>query len=84
MAKKTLKCKQCGGPMKKTRETKTGLGCLLFIIGLILLFFFPIGTIIGALIIVIGLVVGSQGKAYWVCRDCGYKIERQASWWEFI
>lgn len=83
MAKKTLQCEKCGGEMKKSREAKMGGGCLLCIIGLIALIFFPIGTIIGTILIIIGLFVGSQSRYIWVCKNCKYQFERRRDWWEF-
>jgi DNA-directed RNA polymerase subunit RPC12/RpoP len=74
-----LKCQQCGGDMKKKSLTAGSGGCLSLIIGFILLIiFWPIGLVF----IIIG-IVASQSKSYWVCQECGYKIERHRKWYEF-
>lgn len=76
-----IECKQCGGAMKKTSKTDRNygvqaIGCAVFIVGLVLLFYFPIGTIIG-----ICLMIGAGGMGYkkskvWKCQQCGYFFER--------
>ena len=48
-----------------------GTGCLIQILGLLLLFVFPIGTIIGILL----LITGSRLKVKLVCSECGNKID---------
>ena len=83
MTKKILICEKCGGLMKKISEATLLLGCLIMVVGLILLFIFPpIGTVIGVVLILIGLITGSRAKYYWVCTECGYKFERRKEWWE--
>lgn len=79
---KTLKCEKCGGEMKKSREAaSTGAGCLFLLIGFILLFIFPIGTIFGVILLIVGLIYGSKSRFLWVCKNCGYKFERKGSFW---
>ncbi len=81
--KKSPICKLCGGEMKKSSESKsTGIGCLLIIVGIILLFIFPIGTIIGVLLILWGLHHGSKRRGLWVCKKCGHQVERKINWYE--
>jgi hypothetical protein len=56
-----------------TREKKSefaGLGCLLQGIGLVLLFFFPIGTVVGIALI----LWGSWSSVYWRCSACKAKL----------
>jgi len=77
-------CKVCGGGMKKSSESKsTGMGCILIIISLFLLAFFPVGTIIGILLLIWGLHQGSKRRGLWVCKKCGSQIERKINWYEF-
>ncbi len=78
----TLKCEKCGGEMKKSREAaSTGAGCLLLLLGLVLLFFFPIGTIFGVIFLICGVIYGSKSHFLWVCKNCDYKFERKGSFW---
>ena len=79
----TLKCEKCGGEMKKSREaTSTEAGCLLLLIGFALLFFFPIGTIFGVILLIGGIIYGSKSRFIWECKSCGYKFERKGSFWK--
>lgn len=75
-----MQCKLCGEMMrKKTLGTQTGGSCLMLIIGFFLLFIvWPVGLII----LLIGLVMGSLSKSYWVCNHCGNKVERYRKWYE--
>lgn len=78
---KTLECKQCGGVMKK-KVISTGnfkgilLALIVLIIGVALLFIFPIGTIIGLLLIIVALGMGGKRRKVWKCKNCGYIFER--------
>jgi len=59
--------------MQATRKKKVqqaGAGCLVQGVGLLLLFLFPIGTVIGLVL----LVVGSQMAIYWTCSACGNRL----------
>lgn len=54
------------------KNTKGGFsGALLILIGIVLLFAWPFGTIIGVIL----LIVGSQIGNGWRCGDCGNKVE---------
>lgn len=53
--------------LAKPKFETTGGGCLGQLIGLIALFFFPIGTLIGIAL----LVYGSQLSRKWRCSECG-------------
>jgi len=70
------KCQLCGGGMKKGTETKTGIALFLIIVGIFCCLFI-IGAIIGVPLIIIGLVFGSMNKSLWVCKKCGYQVERK-------
>jgi hypothetical protein len=54
----------------KTKGETAGAGCLVELVGLVLLFFFPIGTIIGLAI----MVVGHSMSRYPVCSECGIRL----------
>jgi len=78
---KEIRCKQCGNGMKKTKKTEKSLGLqlvgvLVFIIGFILLFMFPFGTIFGLILMVVAARLGYSKKKVWKCTDCGYFFER--------
>lgn len=76
-------CKLCGSEMYKSKESKSqGMGCLLAVIAIFLLFIFPIGTMIGVLLIIYSLYLGSRQRGLWVCKNCGYQAERQLKWYE--
>jgi len=74
-----LICDRCGGRMVKGRRAKSG-GCVLFVIGFLLLFLFPIGTIIGIILIIGSFAMGNE--YYWICKNCKIKIPRGTDWWE--
>lgn len=61
---------------KKVKKTEfAGTGCLLQGFGLLLLFFFPIGTIAG-----VGLLLyGSIKSTKLICGACGNRIEKTAN-----
>lgn len=67
-------CKKCGEEMQRAREAGSGVpfgAVALALIGAALLFVFPAGTVIGALLIVTGLVLGYPRKKVWKCLGCG-------------
>ena len=61
------------GEVKRKTEF-CGVGCLVQGIGLVSLFFFPYGTIIGILL----LLIGSQMSMSWICSVCRGKIDKKA------
>lgn len=69
-----LICKQCGGEMMKKRvAASTPSACLSLLLGILALFWiWPIG--LG--LIIIGLVLGSAVKKYWICKKCKCKVEK--------
>lgn len=78
-------CKLCGSQMRKSSEAKSqGMGCLLGLISLFLLFLFPIGTLIGIVLLVYSFNLGSKRRGLWVCKKCGHQVERQIRWYEFV
>jgi hypothetical protein len=54
-----------------SKRATSGVGLVLELLGFILLFFFPIGTILGIAFLIYGF---SKSKKY-VCSECGNKIE---------
>jgi hypothetical protein len=78
-----LKCEKCGGEMKKIKKTyNIGIGLLIILVGICLLFVVPIGTIMGIIIILIGCAQCGKRKFFWLCKTCGYKFEREGNWLE--
>jgi len=78
-----INCPHCDGSMKKGAEAKsTGMGCLLIVLGIILTVT-VYGAILGIPMLIIGLVLGSQRRGLWICKKCGYRMERQIRWYEF-
>ena len=76
-----IKCQQCGSEMKKTKKVNRDMamqvvGVLVFLFGLCLLFFFPIGTIAGLVLMVAAGRLGYSKKKVWLCGNCGYFFER--------
>lgn len=55
----------------KRKSEIAGAGCLVQGIGLLLLIFFPLGTVIGIVL----LLVGSAMSVKWVCGHCGNRVE---------
>ena len=78
-----IECKQCGGPMKKTTKTDSNLGvhafgCAIFIVGMALLFVFPIGTIVG-IFLMIGagtMVIRNRKSGSAVSADISSSVRR--------
>jgi len=81
MNMENIKCKQCTGTMQKATKGEANmgaqlLGLVLFLAGLVLLFLFPIGTIVGILLMVSAAGAGYKQKKIWKCASCGYFFER--------
>ena len=77
----TIECKQCRGTMRKTKKTDSSLGLqivgvILFLVGLCMLIFFPIGTLIGIIIMIVAARLGYTVRKVWKCETCGYFFER--------
>lgn len=78
---KNVKCNQCGGEMRKTKKTDRNMGLQLlgvavFLVGVALLFFVPIGTIIGIILMIAACGMGYSKKKVWRCHDCGFFFAR--------
>jgi len=52
------------------------LGVVLFLAGIGMMFFFPFGTIVGLLVLVVAARLGYSKKKVWLCGECGYFYER--------
>lgn len=77
-----IDCPHCGEKtiLKKAKPAKAarvirktefvGVSSLVQLVGLVLLFFFPIGTIMGVVLI----VVGSSMSVKWACSACGNRV----------
>ena len=77
----TITCKQCGNGMKQTTKDEHNMALqvvaiLLVLLGIGLLFVFPIGTLAGLLIIGASLRLGYKKRKVWLCGGCGYFFER--------
>ena len=76
-----VKCQQCGTMMSKTTKADRNLGLqllgvILFLVGLGLLFVFPLGTIAGIILMIGAARLGYSKKKVWKCGNCGYFFER--------
>jgi hypothetical protein len=77
----SLVCKQCSGTMKKAVKIKSSIGIqivglILFIVGILLLFVFPIGTLLGIALMIVAAKMGYNKIKVWKCNNCGYFYER--------
>ena len=75
------KCPHCQSEMYKDTKTNRSmilqlLGVIVFVIGFCLLFVFPIGTIVGLLLMCISLNMGYSKSKIMKCRCCGYFFQR--------
>jgi len=74
-----VNCSQCGGQLKKGKDAQSeGTGCLIFILGILL-----IPVLIGILFIVYGVHLMNKREGYWRCKQCGAKFPREIKWYEF-
>src|SRR5688500_761268 len=66
----SIKCQQCGGTMIKTKKVDTSLalqllGVVLFLVGVVLLFLFPIGTVAGIILMIGAARLGYKKLNIW-------------------
>lgn len=76
-----VSCQQCGNPMERTElvEQSRGVqavGLLLFVLGAALLFAFPLGTIVGVLVMIGAWRMGYARKPVWKCPNCSFYFVR--------
>ncbi len=75
-------CHHCQTPLQAQKIVKKDLGAqalglIIFLLGLALLFIFPIGTIAGIILMVISARLGYSKKDGWKCPTCGYQFTRE-------
>ena len=75
-----VKCQQCGSSMVKTKKAFRNLGLqvaglLVFLLGIGLLFAFPIGTFFGIVLMIAAARMGYKEKKIWKCPKCGHFFE---------
>jgi hypothetical protein len=76
-----LTCQQCGSQMRWSKKVDRScmlqlFGVAVFLVGFVLLFFFPIGTVIGIFMMLGAARMGYSKKKIWKCPNCGYFFER--------
>jgi hypothetical protein len=81
MATIAIECKQCASNMIQTTKSEHNIGLQVLaifavLVGIALLFVFPIGTIAGLIIIGASMRMGYSKKKVWHCKNCGYFFER--------
>jgi len=74
-------CKQCGSVMRRTVRGEHNfavqlLAIALCIVGVLLLFVVPVGTIIGIFIVLASFRMGYKRRKVWACGKCGYFFDR--------
>lgn len=79
-ATESILCTHCGGPMTATTKTESSAalqvaGVLVFLIGLGLLWVFPIGTIFGIVLMIGACKMGSTKRRIRRCGRCGHFYE---------
>jgi len=52
------------------------LGVILFLLGVVLLFLFPIGTVAGLILMIGAARLGYKKVKIWKCTQCSYFFER--------
>ncbi len=57
---------------KKQKAEFAGAGCFVQALGVVALFFFPIGTVLGVIL----LIAGSAMSLKTICSRCGNKVEK--------
>jgi hypothetical protein len=59
---------------KKTKVEYVGVGALIQVLGIIALFFFPIGSVIGVVLLVIGHSMSKKIR----CSACGNRVDKES------
>lgn len=52
------------------------IGVILFLVGIVMLFFVPIGTVIGLIVMIVAARMGYKQHKVWKCDACGHYINR--------
>lgn len=76
-----VSCEKCGGDMLKTNKNEHNISLqiaaiLVFLVGAALLFYPPIGSIAGVVIIIASTRMGFKRFKVWRCKSCGYFFQR--------
>jgi hypothetical protein len=76
-----ISCVLCTGDMMRTTKGETDLGRQLlgiffFLTGVALLFAFPIGTVIGLVLMAVAAGLGRKDAKVWKCRHCETVLPR--------
>lgn len=76
-----VSCQQCSTLMERTEIVEQNralqaVALLLVILGIVLLAWFPIGTIVGILVIIGVWRMGYSKKPVWRCPNCSYYFAR--------
>ena len=74
-------CEKCKAAMQKTKKVDKSLllqivGVFVFFFGLSCLILFPIGTVIGIILMIAAARMGYSKKPVWLCPNCGFFFER--------
>lgn len=72
-------CQHCNSPMMKTRKRGRPVslqiaGLLLLFAGMILLFFFPLGTFLGIALMIVSTPLSHKQAILWKCPTCGHSF----------
>ena len=54
----------------------TAFALILAIVGIVLLFAFPIGTLIGVVLLIAAPKIANRARPVWACKSCGYFFEK--------
>lgn len=81
MGRQKIECKQCGRIMQESTKADSSIGLQVigvgvFLLGICLLIVFPIGTVIGILLMIGSARLGYKKVKIWKCSYCGYFFER--------
>lgn len=76
-----VSCVHCGTAMTKGKKVQRNmglqvLGVFLFVFAVGLLWWVPIGTVLGVVLMFVAMQLGYTKKTGWKCSNCGYFFER--------
>lgn len=74
---KPVICRHCQSAMHKTKKVRRDLtlqfaGVILLILSIVLLFFFPIGTLTAIPLMIVSGRLGYSKDKVWLCENCQY------------
>jgi len=79
---KIVKCQHCGSAMNKTKKSDVSIGLqlvgvFLFFLGIAMFFmYFPLGLILGIIVMIVSARLGFKQKKVWMCSSCKFFFER--------